>query len=468
MTQNKTRVYALDPMEMTQEQIAVTFAMTSRNPRPFDQIAREVTETKAASFHERWVLGYGHSSVAEHAVIHLAVENISRIACDTLENNRLASYTERSSRYQVMSQAGFHLPGELEQNTPVREIFQRTCRDLIEHYRKLVNATLEYLRAAHPPGEKETPAAHRLRTRRIATDACRAVLPAAILTNVGITANARTLERLISKLMSSSLMEERTVGEQLLQEAAKAAPALLRHAGARRYLQDTMRREHQITMPMGIRNDPPEQLARLIDHDPEAVQTIAEAIIFQQFPMEMERVRRVIRDMSQEDRLKLIDGRMRNIGDHDPAIREFELVNLTLELQMDYGAYREFRRHRMQSCFPQPLTTDLGYRAPPVLMEAGLGPDFEAAMRTAERGYRELMVSCPQNAQYLVTHAHHRRLIVRMNLREAYHLFKLRTSRDTHESLREPALQAMKLALQTHPELFRWLRLRDQPDWWPH
>jgi len=79
---------------LTEEQIAVTFAMTSRSPEPFDEIARRVTEESAASFNERWVVGYGHASVAEHAVLHLAVENISRLACDTLEDNPLASYTE--------------------------------------------------------------------------------------------------------------------------------------------------------------------------------------------------------------------------------------------------------------------------------------------------------------------------------------------------------------------------------------
>jgi len=92
------RIYPLDPRELTEEQLAVVFAMTSRNPKPFDEIAKVVTAEKAADFHERWVLNYGHASVAEHAILHMAVENISRLACDTLEDNRLASYTEKSSR----------------------------------------------------------------------------------------------------------------------------------------------------------------------------------------------------------------------------------------------------------------------------------------------------------------------------------------------------------------------------------
>ncbi len=99
------RVYPLDARQLTEEQIAVAFAMTSRRPESFDEIAQQVTQEKAADFHERWVLGYGHASVAEHAVLHLAVENISRIACDTLEDNRLASYNEKSSRYQIFPQS---------------------------------------------------------------------------------------------------------------------------------------------------------------------------------------------------------------------------------------------------------------------------------------------------------------------------------------------------------------------------
>ena len=41
--------------------------------RPALRLATE----KARQFHEKWVVGYGHASVAEHAAIHLAVENVS-------------------------------------------------------------------------------------------------------------------------------------------------------------------------------------------------------------------------------------------------------------------------------------------------------------------------------------------------------------------------------------------------------
>ena len=70
------------------------------------------------------------------------------------------------------------------------------------------------------------------------------------------------------------------------------------------------------------------------------------------------------KELSDDERAGLIDTLMENIGDHDAALREFELVNYTFELVMDYGAYREFKRHRMQSYFPKPSPRPWDSRRP--------------------------------------------------------------------------------------------------------
>lgn len=70
------QVYLLDPQDYAPETIAVAFAKTSRSPETFRQIASELNSEKSAEFHERWVVGYGHSSVCEHAGLHLGVQNV--------------------------------------------------------------------------------------------------------------------------------------------------------------------------------------------------------------------------------------------------------------------------------------------------------------------------------------------------------------------------------------------------------
>ena len=462
------RVYPLDAHTLTEEEIAVTFAMTSRRPEPFDEIAAEVSRETAADFHERWVLGYGHASVAEHAVVHLAVENISRLACDTLEDNRLASYTEKSSRYQVMPPDYFHVPSELEDYQELRQAYLATASALFDAYRKLIDGCMEYLRAIHPQRERERDGAYNLRLRRLATDSCRSVLPSATLTNVGLTANARVLEHAISKLMSSALAEERDLGEQLREQGRHITPTLIKYADRNRFLERALQRQWQMGLPWGGEKDSPQIKVNLVHHDPQAEEKLAAALVFRQYSCDYLSAWVQAQEMRSDDRLGLIDSLMENLGDHDAPLREFELIDYTFEFVMDYGAYREFKRHRMQSCFPQAFTPDLGYHVPPLLGEAGLGDDYRKAMEYSEEGFGVISRVSPLAGQYLLTHGHNRRVLSKFNLRECYHLFKLRTSREAHEAIREPILEAMRLAVEAQPQLFRWLRLRDFPEWWPY
>src|SRR5512146_1961228 len=107
-------IYLLPPRALAPETIAVVFAKTSRSPESFRDIATQLSEEKSAQFHEKWVVGYGHASVAEHAVLHIAFENVSRLAIESIESNRLASYTEKSTRYQRWGTDSFTIPPELE------------------------------------------------------------------------------------------------------------------------------------------------------------------------------------------------------------------------------------------------------------------------------------------------------------------------------------------------------------------
>src|SRR5512136_2684921 len=119
-------IYLLNPKELSPEVIAVAFAKTSRSPESFREIAAGLTEEKSAQFHEKWVVGYGHASVAEHAVLHIAFENVSRLAVESIESNRLASYTEKSTRYQKWNLDDFHIPAELQRHE-LRDDFTAAC-----------------------------------------------------------------------------------------------------------------------------------------------------------------------------------------------------------------------------------------------------------------------------------------------------------------------------------------------------
>ncbi|HEU0021703.1 MAG TPA: FAD-dependent thymidylate synthase [Dehalococcoidia bacterium] len=470
----RRRVYPLDARKLSEEQIAVAFAMTSRRPEPFDEIAQQVSQEKAADFHERWVLGYGHASVAEHAVVHLAVENISRLACDTLEDNRLGSYTEKSSRYQVLPEGGYYFPTELEAQPDLSEEYRRVCDHLFRSYLQLIEACTAHLRQVHPRRQKERETTYNLRLSRIATDHCRAVLPSATLTNVGVTANARMLEHAISKLLSSELAEERGLGVEIRNQGREITPTLIKYAEENPYLRMTPRRQQELSVEVltpevasAGGGSTGQVSARLLDWDNQAEARLATALLYPKSGMAYEMVQQQVSAMDSVRRQSIIDRCTEGLGPHDAPGREFELVNYTFEFMMDYGAYREFKRHRMLSYIPQALTVSHGHSTPEVIAEAGLTEVYQGAMELVDRGSQSIAEFSPLVAQYLVTHAHYRRVLVQMNLRECYHLFKLRTSELAHFAIREPILEAMKLVVAVQPQLFRHLRLRDYPAWWP-
>ena len=461
------RIYPLSPRDLTAEQIAVTFAMTSRRPEPFDEIAQQVSAERAADFNERWVVGYGHASVAEHAIIHLAVENISRLSCDALEDNRLASFTEKSSRYQVIDADSFWVPAELTARPALQSQYISACRALFDAYASLLEGVDTHLRSQLPQRENERDGGYSLRRRRLGTDACRAILPAATLTNVGLTANARTLEHAITKLMSSNLAEERDIGIELRDQGREIAPTLVKYADHNPYIAARYAaREGPPLTRFSTRDTQPGASVRLLDYDRDAACKLAAALSFR-YGGDYGDALAGAAAMSEPERLGVIESAISSIGPHDSAPREFELAGYTFEFTFDYGALREFRRHRMQTYLSQPLTVTNGYDLPPLVHEAGLAGVFADAVAVAEQAFQSVGEAFPTVAQYLVTHAHRQRVVSRMSLRECYHLFNLRSSRQAHESIRQPVLEAMRQAVAVQPELFRHLRLRDAPDWWP-
>ena len=450
------RVYSMDDQGLTAEQIAVTFAMTSRNPDPFDVIAGRVTEQKAAEFNDRWVIGYGHASVAEHAVLHLALENISRLAADRVLDNRLASYTEKSSRYQVIAPNDFHTPAELQHTSELRQTFRRACATLFGAYEALTEAVIAYLQANTDQQSDETDHAYRLRLRRQATDASRSVLPAATLTNLGMTANARTLERSITKLLSSELAEAHQVGEMMLQTSQSLAPTLVKYAGRNPILARQYRDAYPKLSATPRDTTPP--LAQVLDCPADPIRDLAAAILLRS-GNEYQQAQVVAGRMSATKQTELIDGYVGNAGPHDTVPREFELPRYRIRFRLDYGALREFRRHRMLTPLVTPLTIANGYDTDPLITSAdqSVAEGFHQAVATAQSAYRLLDAHHPPAARYLITHAHYQTVVADLNLREAYHLFGLRSGPAAHRGIREPVLAAMQAVEAANPGILRWM-----------
>ncbi|MHC1785152.1 MAG: FAD-dependent thymidylate synthase [Anaerolineaceae bacterium] len=433
------QVYLLDPQKLKPETIAVTFAKTSRSPQSFREIAAELTEEKSAEFNEKWVVGYGHSSVAEHAVLHLAVENISRLAVECLESNRLASYTEKSTRYQKWTSQDYFIPEELS-GSRLLAIYRQTCERLFSTYRHSLEVVRAHFLKIYPPAAGESEAAWERKYRSDYIDVCRFLLPAASLANVGVTINARGLEHAIQKLLSHPLAEVRAVGEEIKAAAIAETPTLVKYADALPYLEKTRQSITLVAASLGDNESDVNGLpGRLISYDRESEVNILAAALFRFGQSDLIAMRNAVEAMSAEQRLALANKLFAERSPHDAPLRELEYGNFLFEITVDQGAYFEIKRHRMMTQTVQPLTASLGYAVPRMIVEAGMRDEYCRAFDKARQAFETIARENPEVASYVVPNGFNRRLLMSFNLRSADHFISLRTAPNAHFSVRRVA-----------------------------
>jgi thymidylate synthase ThyX len=321
---HRRQVYLLSPKELSPETIAVAFAKTSRSPESFREIAAELSDEKSARFHEKWVVGYGHASVAEHAVLHIAIENVSRLAVECIESNRLASYTEKSTRYQKWDAEAFFVPPELEGHA-LLDTYTQTCKLLFQTYLDSLQPMRRLVEQQSERRENETDEAFDRRIRSQYVDSCRFLLPAASLANLGMTANARLLEHAITKMLSHPLIEVRQIGEQVKCVALGEVPTLVKYARENPYLVETgndINDQSPGMIPGGHadRSD----WCRLIDFDPDGENKVLAAALYRFGEMSFTEAQDRLRSASEEERSCLAKALLGKLGEHDIPLRELE------------------------------------------------------------------------------------------------------------------------------------------------
>ena len=451
-------IYLLSPRALSPETIAVAFAKTSRAPESFREIAAELSDEQSAKFHEKWVVGYGHASVAEHAVLHLAFENVSRVAIETIESSRLASYTEKSTRYQKWGPDDFTIPPELDGH-PLQDEFIETVRLLFSTYADSLEPVKSLVLQKAQRRENESDEGYDRRIRSQYVDRCRFILPAAANANVGMTANARVIEMVIRKMLSHPLAEVRQIGEKVKEVSRAETPTLVKYADVVPYVTETTAELGNKKIKIGNRLA---EWCTLIDYDKDGEKKVLAAALYRFHEIPFADALEYIKSLKKKERAELAETLLGKLGKFDTPLRELEYCNYTFDLVMDQGAYAEFKRHRMMSQTPQRLTTRLGYTIPRLVTEAGFGSRYEAAMEAAIKMYEKLYAFNPDVAQYIVPNGFNRRVLAQFNLREAFAFCQLRTAANAHFSIRRVAQKMYEEMAEVHPLLTKYMKLHDE------
>jgi thymidylate synthase ThyX len=380
-------------------------------------------------------VGYGHTSVAEHAVLHIAMENISRRAVEALESCRLASFTEKSSRYQVYSSDLFLIPPELSGH-PLEKQYLKICRDLFEAYEKnrpaMEKAALEML----PQQESENENTWQRRTQGLARDICRYYLPTSTLANVGMTINARALEHVLCKLLSHPLREMREIGAEIKSIAQAKIPTLVKYASENPCLIEAQN-EFIVEKEYASRINTPAKWLDMLAYDRDGESRVLAALLFRYGHKDFNQCLQKVKGLDDKERSRLTHALLGKLSEHDIPLRELEYAGISLAVTLDQGCFGELKRHRMMTLTPQSFTPAYGYAMPKLGDNTNLESSFRILMDDAKTIFDKIATSInPDVAAYLLPHAYNRRILLKMNLRSAYHLLKLRTAARSHFAIR--------------------------------
>ncbi len=401
------------PPDLTPETLSAAYARISRDARPVDTLRRLAREdvARARAMNKRIVFGLGHHSVAEHAVFNFDVIDVSRLAIEALEAHRLASYTEKSQRYVRLGR-DFRVPDEwaaagLDQ--PFRDYSMRG----FDRYQRILDALVASGVDAKLAGED-----------------ARYVLPLAVLGQLGMTLNARSLEHVILRLSGNPLAEVRKLATQLLNLATPIAPSLLRYMDPGPY--DLCRADDfaaavravlpEPTAPSPISDMP---TVRMVDATKDGDTRILAAMAMGDLEGDLATAITRVGGLDEAGRRRLFQAATHRMGVHDALPREFEHGLMTFELVMSAAAFGQFKRHRMTSLTCLAYDPNLGLTIPPAIAKAGLTDLVQEADADARELVALLGADKPA-AAYAWTNAHRRRTVLTTNLREFYHISRLR------------------------------------------
>ena len=453
--------------DITPETLSAAYARISRDPRPIDElraIARAEVE-KARKSNKNIIFGMGHHSVAEHAVFNFDIIGVSRLAIEALEHFRLSAYTEKSQRY-IKLENDYVLPEEIK-GGEFEGPFKETIKLQNEFYHRLFDRLNEYFFEKHKDMAKD-PKNHKI-IEGYAKEDARYIAALATQGQLGETINARNLELLLRRFASHELSEVRDLGRKMYEVAHKISPSIILFTSANDYDQRTYK---QLKEFVGISRNRGKTSARLRRAQPsrsvepgkgkretvklEEFTKNADDIIVASFlhtssELSYNECRKAAVGMTGAKKKEIIKKALQYMELYDSAPRELEYVNLTFNLIVSAACFGQLKRHRLASITSQSYDPQLGVTVPESVKAVKMDKEFMGIINKTDEVYHKIAGEMPAVAQYILTNAHRKRVLLRVDARELYHISRMREDLAAQWDIRETAHEMSTIARKAMP-----------------
>ena len=454
-----------------------------------------VDRAKAEALIGRVLLQFGDDSVQELEYATVLVTSISNLATKKIEDRRLGSYMEQSSRYVIYTQRDPVTGAWRYYREPriMASVFASRYVTLMDKcfatYAKLVEALSSYYGQVKPKDaaeyairvddtkkyryaalvsddeRREFDRVYKMDLKTRACDTARIVLPASTLTNMAMVANGRTFEYLLKVLYSSDVPEFIDIATRLHETLGKVIPQYVKRAlpEGDAFIRETRRRGQEIarSFPDAFVPDAAFEVdfldvPRLIANTHEAKAHLLAGVLYPHVRCSYRKLIEAI-DAAKERNLAGLVGYL--AGDRkwrrDRSPRGFEHgYDITVDITGNFGIFRDLHRHRMMTLDRQTLNPYLGFNVPADVIAVGMGETVRALAAEIMALYGDLEDNIGADAaEYCVLFGHNLRFKIGMNLREAQHLLELRTIPQGHPDYR-------RICQKIHDEILKrapWL-----------
>ncbi|HYA15775.1 MAG TPA: FAD-dependent thymidylate synthase [Syntrophales bacterium] len=439
---------------LTPETVSAAYARISRSPRSVEELrelARHEVE-KARQSNRNIVFEMGHSSIAEHAVFNIDVIGVSRLLVEEIEKFRLCSYTEKSQRY-VLLKDDFVIPEEISRSD-LEEIYVGAIREQNLFYHELYEKLRHYVFEKNK--DLAADPANRSMLEGWAKEDARYILPLAMETQLGMTINARNLELMLRRLAAHPLAEAQVYSRKLFEATKEVAPSLIRYTEATDYDRLTRQALKEGIKILGGKKRMGKAPASgktvyLIHATSDADDRAIASLIHSSSNLPMSQCLQITSSMDKRDKQNLIKTAFRHMKAHDSVLREMENVDLHFELIISASCFAQMKRHRMATITGQEYDPSLGITIPPAITDIGMDKQFRRIIGKTENAYGRIKLKASLAAGYVLTNAHRKRISMKINARELYHIARLRGDRHAQWDIRETAEQMVRLGKKAMP-----------------
>ena len=444
--------------QLTPEIISAAYARISRSQKTVDElrkVARNEVE-KARRSNRSIVFGMGHHSVAEHAVFNFDIIGISRLAVEEVEKFRLCAYTEKSQRYIKLDNE-FMVPEEIK-DAGLQKEFVNIVGIQNEFYQELYGLLREKLLKQYPDYEHDK---MKLRTLEgWAKEDARYITCLATEAQLGLTINARSLELLFRRFASNPLIEVWKIGREMFRRVEKIAPSIILFTEANDFDKKTYPELADISeqcfkryiagheIPKGDEPNPVKLESYTPDPDNVTVASLLHTVSKIPYKTSFDMAKK----MRIEEKKDVIMRACHHMELYDSVLREFEYVNLTYELDVSASCFAQLKRHRMATITSQRYSPDRGIKIPQSITEIGKEKEFNNIIDKTNDVYIKIREKAGDIiAQYVLTNAHIKRVLLRVNARELYHISRLREDTSAQWDIREITGEMIKQAKEVMP-----------------